>query len=163
MGRPMAALHVRTQGDPGALTASIREQIRKLDSDIAPISVIPYRTVISSSVLFLPRMAAILGGAFGLVALSLAVVGVYGVVAFMVGRRTQEIGVRIALGAQQWQILRMVLANGISLAVIGLMLGMGGAFAATPLMGGVLLELNQRDRVVFLAVAAALSRVDLGA
>ena len=60
---------------------------------------------------FFTRFAALLGGAFGVMALSLAVVGLYGVVSFMVGRRTQEIGVRIALGAQQGKILRMVLAN----------------------------------------------------
>ena len=163
MGRPMAALQVRAQGDPGALTASIREQIRKLDPDIATVSVIPYRTVISSSGLFLPRMAAILGGAFGLVALSLAIVGLYGVVAFMVGRRTQEIGVRIALGAQQWQILRMVLANGISLAVTGLLLGGVGAFFATPLMGGMLMDVNPRDPVIFLVIVVALMAATLGA
>jgi putative ABC transport system permease protein len=163
MGRPFAALHVRTDGNPAALTASIREQMKILDPDIAPTLVIPYRTVISSSGLFFPRISAILGGAFGLVALLLAVVGLYGVVAFMVGRRTQEIGVRIALGAQRGQILRMVLGSGISLAVIGLVLGMVGAFAATPLMGGVLMDVNPRDPVVFLSIAAALIAATLGA
>ncbi len=163
MGRPRAALHVRTQGDPGAMTASIREQIRKLDPDLAPLSVIPYRKVISGSGLFMPRIAAILGGAFGLVALSLAVVGLYGVVTFMVGRRTQEIGVRIALGAQPWQILRMVLANGISLAVAGLLLGGIGAFFATPLMGGMLMDVNPRDPEIFLVIVVALMAATLGA
>ena len=163
MGRPSAALHVRTEGDPGMMTAAIREQMKKLDPDIAPTLVVPYRTVVSSSGLFLPRIAAILGGSFGVVALALAVVGLYGVVAFMVGRRTQEIGVRIALGAQRGQILRMVLSNGISLAVVGLLLGAMGAFFSTPLMGGVLMNVNPRDPVVFLTIAAALIAATLGA
>ena len=75
-----------------------------------------------------------------MLALSLAVVGLYGVVSFMVGRRTQEIGIRIALGAQQGSILRMVLANGISLALVGLLIGVVAAVLATPLMNGMLLE-----------------------
>jgi len=84
-------------------------------------------------------------------------------VAFMVGRRTQEIGVRIALGAQRGQILRMVLANGISLAVIGLLFGAAGAFFATPLMGSVLMNVNPRDPLVFLSIAVALIAATLGA
>ena len=96
-------------------------------------------------------------------ALALAVVGLYGVVAFMVGRRTQEIGVRIALGAQQGKILRMVLLNGISLAVIGLVLGALAAFVVTPLMGGVLLDVNPRDPVIFLTIAATLMAATMGA
>ena len=96
-------------------------------------------------------------------ALSLAVIGLYGVVAFMVGRRTQEIGVRIALGAQRWQILRMVLANGISLAVTGLLLGGLGAFFTTPLMAGILMDVNPRDPVIFFSIVIALMAATLGA
>jgi ABC-type antimicrobial peptide transport system permease subunit len=81
----------------------------------------------------------------------------------MVGRRTQEIGVRIALGAQRGQILRMVLGNGISLALVGLLVGTVGAFFATPLMGGVLMDVNPRDPVVFLTIAVALIAATLGA
>jgi len=163
MGRPSATLHVRTEGDPAAMTAAIREQLRKLDPDLAPVSVLTLRSAVSSQGLFLPRLAAILGGAFGLVALSLAVVGLYGVVSFMVGRRTQEIGVRIALGAQKGRILGMVLLNGFSLALIGLVLGALGAFAVTPLMGGVLLDVNPRDPAIFLAIALALIAATLAA
>jgi len=163
MGRPSATLEVRTEGAPGMMTAAIREQMKKLDPDIAPTFVIPFRAAVSSSGFFLPRIAAILGGAFAVVALSLAVIGLYGVVAFMVGRRTQEIGVRIALGAQRGQILRMVLGNGISLALVGLLVGTVGAFFATPLMGGVLMDVNPRDPVVFLTIAVALIAATLGA
>ena len=163
MGRPSAALHVRTEGDPAAMTAAIRAQLKQLDPEVAPTSVLTLRSAVSSQGLFQSRLAAVLAGAFGLVALSLAVVGLYGVVSFMVGRRTQEIGVRIALGAQQGKILRMVLVNGVSLALIGLGLGALGAFVVTPLMAGVLLNVNPRDPGVYAAIATALIAATLGA
>jgi len=163
MGRPSASLHLRTEGDPGAMTTTVREQLRKLDPDIAPLSVVTLRTAVSSSGLFMPRISAILGGAFGLVALLLAVVGLYGVVAFMVGRRTQEIGIRIALGAQRTKILRMVLLNGVLLAAIGLGIGTAGAFLVTPLMAGLLMDVNPRDPVIFLSIAVTLMTATMGA
>jgi predicted permease len=163
MGSANATLFVRTEGEPGAMTSLIREQLRKLDPQVAPLSVVTMRTVVSSQGLFSTRFAAILGGAFGVLALSLAVVGLYGVVSFMVGRRTQEIGVRIALGAQQGSILRMVLANGISLAFIGLLIGVAAAILATPLMNGMLLDVNPRDPGIFLAIACALLAATVGA
>jgi putative ABC transport system permease protein len=156
MGGPSAVLHVRTDGDPDAMTGAIREQLRKLDPDVAPLSVVTFRTVVSSQGLFFPRVTAVLVGAFGLVALSLAIVGIYGVVSFMVGRRTQEIGVRIALGAQRGRIMRMVLANGLSLVVVGLVIGGVVAFLATPLISGLLLDTNPRDPGIFLGIAAVL-------
>jgi predicted permease len=156
MGGTEVTLHVRTEGDPLALVTHVREQIRGLDPDIAPTGVTTLANVVSSQGLFMPRIGAILGGAFGAIALALAVVGIYGVVSFMVGRRTQEIGVRIALGAQRGVILRMILANGLSLAAIGLVVGLIGAFETTPLLGGILLDVNPRDPVIFLSIAAAL-------
>ena len=163
MGRPNATLHVRTEGDPAAMTSQIRKQLRQLDPEIAPVSVLTLESAVWSQGLFIPRISAILGGAFGLIALSLAVIGLYGVVAFMVGRRTQEIGVRIALGAEKSAILRMVLGNGISLAAAGLMIGMMGAFALTPQMGDLLVGINPRDPVVFFGIAMVLVMATLGA
>jgi macrolide transport system ATP-binding/permease protein len=163
MGRPSATLHVRTEGDPGEMTAQVRAQLRSLDADIAPISVLTLHNVVLGSGLFLPRVSALLGGSFGVVALSLAVVGLYGVVSFLVGRRTQEIGVRIALGAQRGKILRMILANGVSLALVGLAVGIGLSFLFTPLMGGLLMDVNPRDPEVFLTIAAALLAATVGA
>jgi predicted permease len=163
MGRPGATLHVRTKGDPSAMTSPIRQQLRSLDPDIAPISILTFQTAVSSQGLFLPRIAAVLAGAFGIIALSLSVVGLYGVVSFMVGRRTQEIGMRIALGAQRGKILRMILANGVLLAAIGLGIGTVSAFALTPLMGGVLLDVNPRDPEIFFAIASVLVAATLGA
>jgi putative ABC transport system permease protein len=74
----------------------------------------------------------------------------------MVGRRTQEIGVRIALGAERGKILRMVLGSGISLAAVGLLIGMVGAFVLTPVMGDLLIGVNPRDPAVFLGIVVAL-------
>lgn len=98
-----------------------------------------------------------------MIALLLAVVGLYGVVAFMVGRRTQEIGVRIALGAQRGKILRMVLLNGISLAALGLLIGTAGALLAAPLMDNLLMGVSPRDPKVFLAISAVLIAATAGA
>lgn len=111
----------------------------------------------------MPRISAILGGAFGVIALTLAVIGLYGVVAFMVGRRTQEIGVRIALGAERGSILRMVLRSGISLAALGLVIGTVAAFMVTPVMGDVLLGINPRDPAVFIGIVVALVTATLAA
>lgn len=163
MGNPNATLHVRTEGDPAAMTGAIREQLRKLDPEVAPFSVVTLRTVVSSQGLFFARLSAVLVGAFGLVALSLAVVGLYGVVSFMVGRRTQEIGVRMALGAQRSKILRMVLANGISLAVVGVLLGGAAAYLAAPLISDLLVEVSPHDPAVFALIALALIAATLGA
>ncbi len=163
MGRPSATLHVRTDGDPAALTAQVRAQLNSLDPEVAPISVLAFSQIVSSQGLFQQRVSAILGGAFGVVALLLAVVGLYGVVSFLVGRRTQEIGVRIALGAQRGRILRMVLANGVSLAFVGLAIGAAGAYFMSPVMGGLLLDVNPHDPQVFVGIAAALIVATLGA
>jgi ABC-type antimicrobial peptide transport system permease subunit len=110
----------------------------------------------SSNGLFLFRMVAMLGGAFGLIALSLAIVGLYGVVSFVVGRRTQEIGIRMALGAQRSNVLRMILGNGISLAITGVVIGMVAALVAAPLMRGLLNGVNPRDPMTFVAIALIL-------
>ncbi|HEV2402487.1 MAG TPA: ABC transporter permease [Candidatus Sulfotelmatobacter sp.] len=163
MGTPNAVLHVSTAGDPAAMTGAIRGQLRKLDPEVAPLSVVTFRTVVSSQGLFFPRVTAVLVGAFGLVALSLAVVGIYGVVSFMVGRRTQEIGVRMALGAQQSRILRMVLANGLSLVLAGLLLGGFVALLVAPLIGGLLIDVNPRDPAIFVGIAIVLIAATLGA
>jgi len=163
MGGPNATLYVRTESDPAAMTGTIREQLRKLDPDVAPFSVVTLRTVVSSQGLFLARVSAVLVGAFGVVALLLAVVGLYGVVSFMVGRRTQEIGVRMALGAQQTRILRMVLANGILLAMVGLLLGGAVAYLAAPLISGLLVDVSPHDPAVFALIALALIAATLGA
>jgi len=155
-GDSKATLHVRADGDPSPLVAQVRSEIAALDAEIAPTSVLTMSSVISEHGLFLPRIVAILGGVFGVVALSLAVIGLYGVVSFMVGRRTQEIGIRMALGAQRTAVLRMVLANGLTLAVFGLAVGLTVSLAATPLLRSLLIGVSPWDPTTFVAICAAL-------
>jgi len=155
-GSSRATIQLRTKGDPTALISLVREQISAVDAEVAPVSVLTMSDAFSSNGLFLFRMVAMLGGAFGLIALSLAIVGLYGVVSFVVGRRTQEIGIRMALGAQRGNVLRMILANGISLAITGVVIGMVGALVAAPLMRGLLNGVNPRDPLTFVAIALIL-------
>jgi predicted permease len=155
-GSSRATIQLRTKGDPTALVSLVREQISALDSEVTPVSVLTMSDAFSTNGLFSFRIVAMLGGAFGIIALSLAIVGLYGVVSFVVGRRTQEIGIRMALGAQRSNVLRMILANGISLATTGVVIGMVGALAAAPLMRGLLNGVNPRDPLTFVAIALIL-------
>ena len=142
------ALYVRTSGSPGDLSFSVLQQIRSLDPEM-----IPYMTTLSAIVtgrgLFLPRISAILSGIFGLIALILTMVGLYGVVSFSVQRRTQEIGIRMALGAQRSHVLRLILINSLILVATGLALGLGGALMLAPLMRSQLVGVNSWDPTTF--------------
>jgi ABC-type antimicrobial peptide transport system permease subunit len=104
----------------------------------------------------MPRIIAVVGGAFGVVAMSLAAVGLYGVVSFMVGRRTQEIGIRMTLGAQRGAVLRMVLANGLILASAGLIVGLLIALVAAPTVRTMLVGVSPYDPATFVAISVAL-------
>jgi ABC-type antimicrobial peptide transport system permease subunit len=155
-GDSQAILHVRADRDPSLLVPEIRQEIAALDPEIAPVSVVTMSSVISNRGLFVARIVAILGGAFGFVAMSLAVIGLYGVISFMVGRRTQEIGIRMTLGAQRSAVLRMVLANGLSLAAVGVLVGLALAVAATPLLRSLLVGVSPWDLSTFAVISAVL-------
>jgi putative ABC transport system permease protein len=127
-----------------------------LDAEIAPVSVLKMSDLISSRGLFLPRIVTMLGGAFGVLAMSLAAIGLYGVVSFMVGRRTQEIGIRMTLGAQRGEVLRTVLTNGLSLAAAGLIVGVAIAVLATPFLRSILVGVSPWDPWTFVAVSLVL-------
>ena len=163
MGRPIATLYIRTSGDLSTTAAQVRTVLKGLDPEIAPMSVVPFSTLVSTQGLFVQRMSAMFGAAFGAVALVLAVIGLYGVVSFLVGRRTQEIGVRMALGAQRHAILRMVLSNGATLALAGLAIGSIAAMALTPLMSEMLIGVAPHDLEVFIAVVVLLLAATVGA
>jgi predicted permease len=155
-GSSRVTLQLRTDGDPAALTSLVRQQISALDPEVAPLSVLTMTNAFSSNGLFTSRMVALLGGAFGLIALSLAVVGLYGVVSFLVNCRTQEIGIRMALGAQRSNVLRMILVNGVSLAAIGVVIGMIAALAASPLIRSLLNGVSPRDPLTFMSIGLLL-------
>jgi predicted permease len=152
-GSSRVTLQVRTQGDPAALTSLVRQQISAVDAEVTPLSALTMVHAFSNNGLFRFRVFAMLGGAFGMIALSLAVVGLYGVVSFVVGRRTQEIGIRMALGAQRNSVLRMILVNGISLAAVGVLIGMVAALAAAPLIRSLLNGVSPRDPLTFVTIA----------
>jgi putative ABC transport system permease protein len=155
-GGPNTTLHVRTEGDPALVLPAIRAEMATVDAEMTPVSVLKMTDLISRQGLFLPRIVTMLGGAFGFIAMSLAAIGLYGLVSFMVARRTQEIGIRMTLGAQRGEVLRMVLANGLFLAVVGLVVGVGVALLATPLMRATLVGVSPWDPATFVAVCVVL-------
>jgi len=109
------------------------------------------------------QVGATLAASFGLLALTLAAVGIYGVVAYTVGRRTREIGIHVALGAQHANVLRMVLGRGVLLVAIGVTGGMAAAFAVSRLIARFLYGLNPGDPLTFGVVAALLAAVSMAA
>jgi len=155
-GSSKATLVVRSDVESAVLLPAIRSEIAGLDANISPVSVYKMTDLISQQGLFFPRIVAVLGAAFGFVAMSLATVGLYGVVSFMVGRRTQEIGIRMTLGAQRGDVLRMVLANGLILAASGLVVGLAISLIAAPAVRSMLVGVSPYDPATFIAISAVL-------
>jgi predicted permease len=150
----------RTSGDPAAVLASVRDAIRSVERDQPITEMGTMRDAIGDAVAA-PRVLTLLVGMFGAVALLLAAIGVYGVVAYVVGQRTNEIGIRIALGAQSTDIVGWTLRTGLVPAVIGLVVGGAGALALSRLLGAQLYDVSPTDPVVFGSVAAVLLVVAL--
>jgi predicted permease len=160
--KPDAAmtLSVRTGLEPAATMVLLRKLVKSIDPRVP---VFGARTLAEQKdgSLALQRMAAALLGGFGVLALLLAALGIYGVLAYSVGRRTREIGVRLALGAQVGDVLALVLRQGIRLAGSGLLLGLAGAFGATRLLRGFLYEVQPLDPLTFGSVVILLAVVAL--
>ena len=153
-------LHVRTAGDPANLVNAVRGEIQSLDRNLPVPGVAPMTELLDTS-LYAARMGAVLLGAFGLLALLLASVGLYGVMSFSVARRTREIGVRMALGAQSRDVLGLVLREGMTLVGVGVGLGVLGALAATRILAGFLYDVSTLDGATFAAIPVALATVAL--
>jgi putative ABC transport system permease protein len=134
--------------------------VKAVDPDQPVIDVRTMTEVISRSV-WQPRLYAILFGIFAAVAVALASVGVYGVTAYSVSERTREIGIRVALGAQQHDVLKLVVAQGLKLALIGAGIGLAGALALTRLIQRLLFEVSATDPFTFAGLAALLTFVAL--
>jgi ABC-type antimicrobial peptide transport system permease subunit len=143
------AIQVRTEGSVEGIGTAILQQIRSLDPEIAPIYSIPLSTVVSARAFYVPRVIATLSGILALGALTLAIVGLYGVVSHSVESQTQEIGIRMALGAQKSTVLRMVLVSSISLVAKGLVGGVIGALVLTHYVASLLVGVSPRDPVTF--------------
>jgi putative ABC transport system permease protein len=157
---PALAIVVRTQGDPAALSSAVRGALAEIDST-QPIYDMQTLDQLVAKSLGQRRFTLTLMLMFGVIALVLSAVGIYGVMAFAVSQRTQEIGIRMALGASALDVLKLVLRNGMFLAVIGAVIGLAGAFAITRFMSSLLFGVSPTDVVTFGLVTAGLLLVAL--
>jgi putative ABC transport system permease protein len=151
---------VRTQSDPAAMAAAVKQQIWKVDSQL-PVTRLQTMDEVAAASFAARRFYMLLLTIFSGLALLLAAIGVYGVMSYAVTQRTQEIGIRMALGAQVTDVLKLVLRSGLWLASIGVVLGLAGAFALTRLMVSLLFAVEPTDKATFVVVALGLMLVTL--
>lgn len=149
---------LRTQGDPMALAAAARREIQAVDSDVAASMVRPMDEYIANSVAPRRFNLQLLAG-FAVVALLLAAGGIYGVISYSVARRTHEIGLRMTLGARPADILRLVVAQAMAPAALGVVLGVAGSLAVSRLLAGLLFQVSATDPATYVAVAGVLCGV----
>jgi putative ABC transport system permease protein len=154
----LSTLAVRTAGDPRPLTPAIREQVLAVDPNqpVYDVKTMDERVAVT---LETRRFAVVLLSVFGALALILAAIGLYGVLAFAVSQRTREIGIHMALGARARDVLLMVIRQGMSLVIIGVVLGVAGGFALTRLMRSLLFEVGPTDSLTFALVSLLLAVV----
>ncbi len=155
-----AVLHVHTDGNPDALLPAVRAQVQSLDRDLGFVGVQSIRELLDQG-LWGPRMGALLLVVFGLLALTLATVGIYGVLSYSVSQRTQEVGIRMALGASPGQVLSMVVKQGMSLVLIGAAIGIAGALLLGRMLATLLFGVKTSDPLTFVAVSLVLVVVAL--
>lgn len=155
-----AYLAVRTAGNPLNFVNIIRKQVLDIDSS-QPVSEIKTMDQLVEATLGQRRLTVILLGSFAGLALLLAMVGLYGVIAYSVARRTQEVGIRRALGAQQGDILRLVLRQGLALSLAGVTIGVAGAFALTRVMKNLLFHVTATDPATFAGIVVVFILVAL--
>ena len=148
-------LVIRTQGDPLSLVGGVRKEVNALDPDQPIAAIRPMTEWVAMSAAG-ARYRTTLLGLFALLAMILAATGIYGVMSYSVAQRTQEIGVRMALGARPLDVLKLVVRQGMMLALIGVIVGLAGAFALTRVMSSLLFGVTERDPITFVAVAALL-------
>src|SRR5262245_28092321 len=153
---------VRTTNDPATLTRGFTEAIRSGDKTVAVTNVQPLTRAISDTVAQ-ARFNTLLFALFGATGLLLTLTGIYGVISYTVSQQTQEIGVRMALGAQARDVLKLVIGQGLVLTLIGAGMGLLGALGLTQLMQALLFSVSATDPLVFAAVSAALIAVALAA
>jgi putative ABC transport system permease protein len=160
--RPSMALALRTTLAPEAVTATVRRELAQIDRDIPVYNVQTMKTYLARNV-EQPRLSLVLLTGLGSLALLLALIGIYGVVSYSVAQRTQEIGVRMALGATRRSVFRLVVGHTMILVAIGIVLGIAGGLALSSVMRTLLYEVSARDPWTFAAIAAILASVGLAA
>jgi predicted permease len=160
MPRTHMSLVVRTAGDPARLAGPVRAAVREVLPGQAFEEVVPLRAKLSEAA-STPRFFTALVGVFGALALTLAAIGLYGVVAYVVRQREREIGVRVALGAPPSRVLGLMLRHGMTPVAAGLAAGLAAAFAATRVLRSLLFEVSASDPLTFASVAALLAAVAL--
>jgi predicted permease len=153
-------LVIRTTGDPMRVAGPVRNEIRAMDPTLPVANIRPMTEVVSTS-LATPRLTGFLMGTFAAIALTLAAVGIYGVLSYLVARRTHEIGIRLAVGADRAQVLALILKQGMTLAGSGIIVGLLAAFLLTQLMQSLLYEVRPSDPWTFVTVSLALVGVAL--
>jgi predicted permease len=156
------AIFLRGNLDPAVVSAEVREQVQAVNPEIPVFGAEMLPEAVSAS-LSVRRFSMELVALFALTALLLAGLGIYGVISYLVSQRTHEIGIRLALGAQRWNILRMVVRQGLSLAIAGTAIGLVAALIVSKMMSGLLYGVNPTDALTFIGVTAVLTLVALAA
>ncbi len=155
-------LVLRTQSEPNSMVAAVRGEVQKLDPDLAVFNVKTMQDLVGGS-LAQPRFRTLLLGVFAAMALILAATGLYGVIAYAVTQRTNELGVRMALGAQKRDVLKMVVGEGAQLAAIGIGIGLVVAFPLMRIISRLLFGVNAADPLTFAATSSVILLVALAA
>jgi putative ABC transport system permease protein len=153
-------LVVRTRVEPMALAGPVRDQVWSIDKD-QPVYEVRTMQQVRALAVSLYSFSSITLAIFAVLALVLAAVGIYGVMAYAVTQRTHEIGIRMALGAQASDVLRLVVKNGMTLAVVGVIAGLGGAWALTRFMATLLVGVSAMDALTLSAVSLGLLLIAL--
>jgi len=156
----LVTLHVRVDGDPMAYSAAIDKAVHDLSPDLPLFNVTTLKTNMKIGNVF-ERIVVVFAGSFGLLAMLLAAVGIYGVVAYSTKQRTHEIGIRMALGAARGDVFRQILRQGLRLTLTGLAVGLAVSFAFTRLLRGLLFGVGTTDWITFAAVSISLCIVAL--
>ena len=160
MRRVVYAIVARTSGDPAAIVPAMRAAIRSVDRDQPITEIVTMRQVLADAVAA-PRFLTILITFFGVLALTLAVVGLYGVVSYMMNQRANEIGIRMALGAQPGGVVRLMVRRGMTPVAIGLGVGIIAAALFSRLLSTLLFETSSTDPATFAVVAVVLAGASL--
>jgi len=153
---PAVSLHLRASGDPATALGTARREVQELDRALPITGVFSFGEILRQS-LWAPRMGAALLAVFGVLSLVLAVIGIYGVMSYSVSQRTRELGLRMALGADQGDVLKLVVRQGMTLAAIGIVFGLGLSLAGARLIGNLLFGVTAYDPLILLGIPLLLA------